>query len=32
MSHAIEIRHLHYRAGKSFEIPSLDLTVPAGSI
>lgn len=32
MSHAIEIRRLHYRAGKSFEIPSLDLTVPAGSI
>lgn len=32
MSHAIEIRRLHYRAGKSFEIPSLDLTVPTGSI
>ena len=32
MSHAIEIRQLHYRADKSFEIPSLDLTVPAGSI
>ena len=32
MSHAIEIRRLQYRAGKSFEIPSLDLTVPTGSI
>lgn len=32
MSNAIEIRRLHYRAGKSFEIPSLDLSVPAGSI
>ena len=32
MSHAIEIRRLHYRAGKSFAIPSLNLTVPAGSI
>lgn len=32
MSQAIEIRRLHYRAGKSFAIPSLDLTVPAGSI
>ena len=32
MSNAVEIRGLHYRAGKSFMIPSLDLTVPAGSI
>ena len=32
MSHAIEIRRLHYRAGKSFAIQSLNLTVPAGSI
>ncbi len=32
MSNAIEIRGLHYRAGKSFEIPNLDLTVPAGAI
>jgi ABC-2 type transport system ATP-binding protein len=32
MSHAIEIRRLHYRAGKSFVIPSLDLTVPTGAI
>jgi ABC-2 type transport system ATP-binding protein len=32
MSNAIEIRGLHYRAAKSFEIPNLDLTVPAGAI
>ena len=32
MSHAIEIRGLHYRAGKSFEIPNLDLNVPTGAI
>ena len=32
MSHAIEIRRLRYRAGRSFEIPHLDLTVPTGSI
>ena len=32
MTNAVEIRGLHYRAGKSFTIPQLDLTVPAGSI
>ncbi|HEY6224760.1 MAG TPA: ABC transporter ATP-binding protein [Gemmatimonadales bacterium] len=32
MSNAVEIRGLHYRAGKSFAIRNLDLTVPAGSI
>lgn len=32
MSNAVEIRGLHYRAGKNFTIPQLDLTVPAGSI
>jgi ABC-2 type transport system ATP-binding protein len=32
MNQAIEIRGLHYRAGKSFEIENLDLHVPAGSI
>ena len=28
MSAAIEVRGLHYRAGKTFEIRDLDLTVP----
>lgn len=32
MKHAIETRGLSYRAGKHFEIPGLDLAVPAGSI
>ena len=32
MSNAIDIRQLHYRAGKSFEITNLDLHVPAGAI
>jgi ABC-2 type transport system ATP-binding protein len=32
MTHAIAIRGLHYRAGRSFEIPNLDLSVPTGSI
>jgi ABC-2 type transport system ATP-binding protein len=32
MTHAIAVRGLHYRAGRSFEIPSLDLNVPTGSI
>ena len=32
MTHAIDIRGLHYRAGRSFEIPSLDLRVPTGAI
>jgi ABC-2 type transport system ATP-binding protein len=32
MTHAIDIRGLHYRAGRSFEIPNLDLRVPAGAI
>ena len=32
MTNAVEIRGLHYRAGKNFEIGNLDLTVPAGSI
>jgi ABC-2 type transport system ATP-binding protein len=32
MSLAIDIRGLHYRAGKSFEIPQLDLRVPTGAI
>lgn len=32
MTNAVEIRGLHYRAGKSFEIRNLDLTVPRGSI
>ncbi len=32
MTHAIEIEHMRYRPGKGFEIPDLDLHVPAGSI
>src|SRR5712691_5481788 len=32
MSNAVEIRDLHYRAGKSFEIRDLALNVPTGSI
>ena len=32
MSNAIEIRDLHYRAGKTFEIRDLALNVPAGSM
>ena len=32
MSHAIDIRDLHYRAGKSFEIRDLALRVPTGSL
>ena len=32
MTNAIETRHLNYRVGSSFEIPSLDLTVPRGAI
>ncbi|HTH63544.1 MAG TPA: ABC transporter ATP-binding protein [Gemmatimonadales bacterium] len=32
MSNAVEIRELHYRAGKSFAIEDLDLSVPTGSI
>jgi ABC-2 type transport system ATP-binding protein len=32
MSHAIDIRDLHYRAGKSFEIRGLELRVPTGSL
>ena len=32
MSHAVEIRDLHYRAGKNFEIRELGLRVPTGSL
>jgi ABC-2 type transport system ATP-binding protein len=32
MSHAIETRGVHYRAGKSFEIRDLSFNVPTGSI
>jgi len=32
MSDAIHLERLHYRAGKDFEIPNLDLHVPSGSI
>ncbi|HET7790586.1 MAG TPA: ABC transporter ATP-binding protein [Gemmatimonadales bacterium] len=32
MSNAVEIRDLHYRAGKSFEIRDLALNVPTGSM
>lgn len=32
MTYAIELERLHYRAGKAFEIPALDLHVPGGSI
>jgi ABC-2 type transport system ATP-binding protein len=32
MSHAIEIRDLHYRAGKAFEIRDFALRVPTGSL
>lgn len=32
MSHAVDIRDLHYRAGKTFEIRDLTLRVPTGSL
>jgi ABC-2 type transport system ATP-binding protein len=32
MANAIEVRGLHYRAGKTFEIKDLELSVPRGSI
>src|SRR6267143_280196 len=32
MSHAVDIRDLHYRAGKNFEIRELGLRVPTGSL
>ena len=32
MSNAVEIRDLHYRAGKTFEIRDLALNVPSGSM
>ena len=32
MSYAIDIERLHYRVGKAFEIPELNLHVPEGSI
>ncbi|MGH7701204.1 MAG: ABC transporter ATP-binding protein [Gemmatimonadales bacterium] len=32
MTHAIMIEHLHYRAGKTFVIPDLSLSVPSGAI
>src|SRR5437667_171335 len=32
MSNAIEIHQLHYRAGRTFEIKDLDLSVPSGAI
>jgi len=32
MPNAIEVRGLHYRAGRTFEIRDLDLKVPSGSI
>src|SRR5881394_4483151 len=32
MSHAVEIRDLHYRAGKTFEIRDLAVNVPTGSM
>jgi len=32
MTNIIEIRQLHYRAGKTFEIKQLDLNVPPGAI
>lgn len=32
MSHAVEIRDLHYRAGKTFEIRDFALRVPTGSL
>ena len=32
MTNIIEIRQLHYRAGKTFEIKPLDLNVPPGAI
>ncbi|HEV8264680.1 MAG TPA: ABC transporter ATP-binding protein [Gemmatimonadales bacterium] len=32
MSHAIEVRELHYRAGKTFEIRDFALSVPTGSL
>ncbi|OLC07814.1 MAG: hypothetical protein AUH42_02845 [Gemmatimonadetes bacterium 13_1_40CM_70_11] len=32
MSHAIEIRDLHYRAGKAFEIRDLAVNVPTGAM
>ncbi len=32
MSHAIQMRDVHYRASKTFEIRELSLSVPSGSI
>ena len=32
MTNAIEIRQLHYRAGRAFELKGLDLNVPSGAI
>jgi ABC-type multidrug transport system ATPase subunit len=32
MTNAIEIRQLHYRAGRAFEIKQLDLNVPPGAV
>lgn len=32
MTNAIEIRQLHYRAGKAFELKQLDLNVPSGAV
>jgi len=32
MTNAIEIRQLHYRAGRTFELKQLDLNVPSGAI
>ena len=32
MTNAIEIRQLHYRAGRAFELKQLDLNVPSGAI
>src|SRR2546430_3578989 len=32
MTNAIEIRQLHYRAGRAFQLKELDLTVPSGAI
>ena len=32
MTNAIEIRQLHYRAGRAFELKQLDLNMPSGAI
>src|SRR6266480_2893718 len=32
MTNAIEIRQLHYRAGRAFQLKQLDLNVPSGAI